>query len=261
MESLAQITPASIALFFLYTLVALLAAFVARIGVGTMGEKAKNQAVAAVTTMVADAVKESRDLSSKLLDEREKRANIEGKVDSLMTQVNQERSRADTANERLATQTAQIDHLTKEVSQLTSDIHTIRERLSKVEAEKRALEDEKHKLENALSTQGEEYRKLMDNIQERINQAVADVREALRLEYEERISKLENEIRRRDVEIAALKAQLKESESHEKATATSDPVAPNPSPDSTSAGTGSDTSAASPEPGSSDKPGGGSPSA
>lgn len=259
-----EITPVSIAMFFLYTLVALLAALVARIGVGTMGEKAKNQAVAAVTTMVADAVKDRAEISDKLLDvtsklhdEREHRARLEGKVETLMNQTATEKSRADSAYETLAKQTSQIDKLSSEVDKLTNEIGIIRERLATVEAEKRVLEAEKNRLVNDLTTQGDEYRKLMETIQARIDKAVADVREELRLDYEKRIAKLEKEISDRDIEIADLKAKLKESESDEKSTAPSSATAADTELDSTITSTGSNGSSST-DSGSADSPDSGS---
>ena len=257
------LNPTSLALFFAYTLVTLLAALVGRIWVNNMGDKAKNLAVEAVTGMVTDAVKDARDARQDLILEREKRANLEGRVDSVMTQATEEKRRADTAYQKLAKQDTQIDKLSSEVNQLTSDIKAIRDRLTQVEGEKKALEAEKHKLQNDLSTQSEEYRHLMNSIQERIDKAVADVREELRVKYEERITKLEQEISERDKEIGKLTALLKEKESHEfpNPSVSLDPAADVSSPADT--GTGSNGSPTSPDTGTSaDSPSsGGSPNA
>jgi chromosome segregation ATPase len=258
-EAIAQITPSSIILFFLYTMVALLAALVAKISIGNMGDKAKNQAVAAVTLMVTDAVKESRELSVKLLDERDKRARLEGKVDTIMNQATEEKRRADTAHEKLAKQNQQIENLGREVNKLTSDVRSLRERLNKAEAEKKALEEEKAKLQNQLSTQGEDYRKLMDSVQAKIDKAVAEVKEELRLQYEKLISDLNVQIQARDEEIKSLQALLKEKESHEEeTTVASGDVVASSQLDSADIGTGSDGSATDPDAGSSDNPGGSS---
>jgi predicted nucleic acid-binding Zn-ribbon protein len=267
-----SITPASIILFLAFTLVSVLAALASRINSSAITKKAEAGAIEAVTKAFSGSIDEAKQARQDVLqarveltDEREKRAKIEGKVESLMTQVTQEKQRADSANERLSKQTNQIEELVRKVGDLTSDINTIRERLAKVEAEKKALEDEKKRLQSDLTTQGEDYRNLMASIQERIDKAVADVKEALRLEYEGRITRLENEIRLRDEEIVNLKALLKESESHEPQNPVSNPAdsAGPAAPDSTAPGTGSNGSPASnPDTGNRDgQSSGGSPSA
>jgi uncharacterized phage infection (PIP) family protein YhgE len=238
------LSPGAILLFFAYTAVLLIAAVVAMINVGNVGKKAEAGAIEAVTKAFSGSIDDARQARIELTDEREKRAKVEGKVESLMTQVTQEKQRADSAHEKMSKQDNQIEELIRKVGDLNSDLTSIRERLTKVEAEKKALEDEKKRLLSDLNTQGEDYRKLMISIQERIDKAVADVKETLRLEYEGRITRLENEIRLRDEEIVNLKALLKESESHEPQNSvpnpadSADPAAPSP----TAPGAGNDGS-------------------
>jgi len=243
------LNPTTLVLFFLYTLVTLIAAFVGRIWVNNMGDKTKNLAVEAVTLMVTDAVKDARAARIDLITEREIRAKLEGKVEIIMTHTTEEKRRADLAYAKLSKQDSQIEKLYREVRELTSNINAIRERLAKVEEEKRWLEKD-------LSTQNEEYRKLMATVQERIDKAVAEVRDELRLHYEGLITDLQAEIRKRDEEIVSLK-KLLEEKSHEDST--SPATAPNTDAPAESAdtGTGSDGSPIPDAGNSGDNPGGG----
>jgi chromosome segregation ATPase len=224
---------------FVNMLIIVIGHFVTRIGISNMTEKAQAQAVQTVTANFGKALADAG-------DEREKRAKLEVRVDTLNTQLTEQTRRADTANERLASQSTQINKLTGEVTNLTTEIKQIRDRLVVVEGEKKALEGEKQKLENALNEKGEEYQKLMISIQEKIDKAVAEVRAELSQSYETRIKELETQIRSRDEEIAQLKALLKEREANETIHISVGTDLSDAAVGSEQSGTGGDTSPANP---------------
>lgn len=206
-----DLTPTTLALFGVYIVLQFGWSIVRAINTNNMGERIKNEAVAAVTGMTKDALADARAARNELASERERRATLEGKFETLMKHAIEEKRRADSANMRLAQQDSALVQLSSEVRQLNTDMNAIRARLDQVEREKKELEVEKAKLEYKLTSRNSEYDKLMASVQERIDKAVADVRAELKAHYEARLEELQVEIRKRDEEIAKLKQLLEQS--------------------------------------------------
>lgn len=176
------LTSTSVLLFALYTLITIVggtaAVVLGRGRVNTMGEKAKNDAVATITNNFSGLLQDAQKARDELATEREKRAELKGEVTGL----------------------------TRQIEKLSDDMEKLRRRLEQVEGEKKDLEAEKEKLEKTIDFKSVEYQKLMVSIQSRIDNAVKGVRE----DYEARINQLEDEILQKNNEIARLKQQLEE---------------------------------------------------
>lgn len=180
------LTSTSVLLFGLYTIITIGSAFamsvIGRGRVTTMGEKAKNDAVATVTSNFSSLLEDARSARQDLNIEREKRAELRGEFNGLLRQI----------------------------ETLKGDMDKIRHRLEQVEGEKKKLEGEKADLEKTLDLKSVEYQKLMTSIQGQIDNAVAAVRAELEAHYGSQIKQLEEKIREKDAEISLLKSVLKE---------------------------------------------------
>lgn len=212
----------SISLFLAYTLVTFLVSVVNRRNTETKGEAVKNEAISTVNGIATDALKdvsktrEELDLvRTELQKEREARAYVEGQVEQISAQATQEKARADKAQIKMTVQDGQITRIYNELKQITDEFDVVKRRLAKVEAERDDLIRDKARLITDLSAKGTAYDNLMASVQDRIDQAVSDVRLELKQHYQEKISKLEAQINAKDEEIAQLKLQLEET-SHEK---------------------------------------------
>jgi len=212
------LTTIGVALFGAWTLITILGnvvtAVIASKNTRVMGEKVQIDAVAAVTDMVKDAVIDARTTRDELSKYKERSARLEGMVEGVMKQSLEDRKTAKKSSETITRQGVHIEELEKKVKSLNDEIKLIRQQLAQVEHEKATLEEEKKSLEETLDTRSEEYKALMHSVQQRIDKAVADVREELTEHYEARIAELNEEIQQRNEEIARLNQLLKEK-SHE----------------------------------------------
>ncbi len=247
-------TLSSILLFALYTCIMLVSSIVLssvrKRDEATNNERVQNQAIATVNEHFSDAIEEVKLARKEASVARDKHAHLEGRVEELMRQTTEEKQRADSYVEKHVLQDHQISDLKKNMDELKKEQALILKRLSQVEDEKKALEQEKEQLEKTLNTQSEDHQAFMKNVQQRIDEAVENVRVELKAHYETRINELVEQIRQRDKEIAQLKSQLEEK-SHEQtnpSTISTDSDSPNPDPQPSDAdGSGSNTGSTNPD--------------
>ncbi|PSN79610.1 hypothetical protein C8B47_10760 [filamentous cyanobacterium CCP4] len=251
------ITWGGIGLFFAYTLVTFLVSIVHRRNMETKGEEVKNESVAAVNKIAIDAlndVSEARaelaQMAKDLQAEREKRAYVEGQVEQLSTQSTQAKTRADNAQVQLALQDKQITKIYNDFQKMSDQFVTIKDRLSKVEAERDKLIREKSALHKELEEKGTAYEELMASIQDRIDNAVSDVRAELKQHYEDKILELDALISVKNDEIAQLKLQIQEETLNETSTPSND----SPNSDIPAPGSHADSSTGRPHTGSTTVP-------
>lgn len=201
-----------IALFLAFVAVSYLNAMVNRKNIDAKSEQVKNEAVGAVNEIARDTLSDLRNATQMLLSEGEKRARLEGQVQQLVHQIGIERNRADDARLKSLKQDEQITSLYNQVQSQGDDIKTLKGRLTQVQREKQELED-------TLASEREAYEQLMTSIEQRIEQAVSDVRHQMQQHYEQKIALLEEQIRAKDAQIEQLKIKLaEESTSHETTT-------------------------------------------
>lgn len=209
-------------LFLAFVVVSYLNAMVNRKNIDVKGEQVKNEAVGAVNEIARDTLSDLRNATQMLLSEGEKRARLEGQVQQLVYQVGVERTRADEARLKSVKQDDQITALYNQVQKQGDDLKTLKGRLSQVQLEK-------IELEATLAEERKAYEELMTSIEQRIEQAVSDVREQMRQHYEQKIASLEKQIREKDAQIEQLQSILdKESQSHETLNSNTRTITPSP---------------------------------